>query len=279
MICTLQRLPMRVWAAARSSSQSVHFPLPCRALTARSCSTARPEAVDHDDIDSGSAIVPDNDPVVLAVSLLRRNGGRMHPAALVTRMRAEWRGDPRQMPAGIGFAKSFPGIFELHWISKRAGSGDGSVLQRNVEAIVLKPLAASGAVQRTSCPDAKVWAPIIREELQAAGGVLPVHDVQLRLQQVALQRGLMLPPSGVSWIVLSKEPLYQNFRAVWAPELSSCGRTAVQAIELVEKPALQYDFAELRKLAAELEVRDAQTADKPHQAADNSSQPRPERLR
>jgi hypothetical protein len=113
-----------------------------------------------DDVAAASS-----DVVRLAVTLLRKAGGSLHPAILMQRMQAA-RAAPgasmqgtstsgaastsssiARLPAGINFARMYPAVFAVEWEEVAAPAGGAGGKTRNARAIRLLP-AASGLVGR-----------------------------------------------------------------------------------------------------------------------------------
>lgn len=172
---------------------------------------------DHDiDVD---------DPLPLVTEILQSEGGECNPSVLVKKLRELWISrslDQRRMPSSIEFARFNSAIFDIVW--ENVCTPTGSV-QKNATLIRLRPkaleAAKQGRLRRVKHPDPYLWAPIIRHELEKAGGYMSLAEINHSLQEISVTRGLPLPPLGLSWFALSPHPAYAFFRPVWGQQTSS----------------------------------------------------------
>ncbi len=222
--------------------------------------------------------------------LLRRGNNAMQPSRLLERMTREWTGDLSRAPSGITFIKHYPALFELGWKSKEPASAylsEQGVLVSNSDNFVpvaypLLPLKSraniadlsetslhwvrltpAAKVYRTIRPNgttwnndelARAWSGVITKLLEGSEGRrMDAEALRQALQSTIVRENLPLPPSGLTWFIMSRRKDFERFRPLWVSERRGRAlQLLMTGVELMDGPAVETDFAELAALAATL---------------------------
>ena len=225
--------------------------------------------------------ISSSDQLVLAAALLREHGGSLEPSVHKSRRRDVWQGATpgAPMPSGITFVRQFPAVFSVEWGVRRLAGDAVTEFERYAKKIRLNADAPVQLLERATAAsaDPAVYGPLIERELARAGGYLPLRALTVRLQLAALAAGVRLPPAGVNWFILHPSPHYARLRPLWSSRVQEDGYLFNEGCMFVEQGVVEFEAAELRKLAASLgappppQQQQQQQQQPPTQPADGAS--------
>ena len=211
-----------------------------------------------------------HDPLRLAITILQRHNGSMHPSALMKEIyntvnihkslqdEDQFRKELLKTEGnGISFVKRYPTIFTIDWEVRRCGDTSVMEYQRAAKCVRLLPEIMETLTQPLVRPSFSVWGPLIIEELEKVPNhIISIKAFTARIHAVAFAKGYRMPPGGaLSWCFTNDhDPYLSRIRPIWSVTNVKKGPPKIEAVQLlpIGETALQKDIEELRNIAASI---------------------------